>query len=208
MENYRRVIRPLDGEKTKTADDEIRITSKGRTGTYVSYCCKLFNEKEEKQFTLKATGQAIATAVTVAEVVKRRFKEIHQVTKLGSVEVEDEWEPIEEGLDTITMKRNVSFIEITLARDESLVDKKAPGYQAPIDQSLVVEMDPEEMAKGRGRAKKEKEGDDEEEKPRRKGKGKGKKGKGKGKKGKGKGKGKKGKGKGKGKRSQDKDDDE
>jgi len=202
MDKYKRKISTV--EKEKSADDEIRVTAKGRTATYVSYASKLFNEKEMSEFTLKATGAALATAVTVAEVLKRRFKGLHQITKLGSVEVTDEWEPIEEGLDSITSKRNVSFIEITLSKKE--LDSSNIGYQEPLDEALVVEVDAEDMLKGGPR----REGG-ERKKGKGKGKGKGKRsseegGKGK-KKGKGKGKGRK-KGKGKGKKKDESSDDE
>jgi len=184
MEKYRR----KQTAKEATSDDEIRVTAKGRTATYVSYASKLFNEKEMDEFTLKATGAALATAVTVAEVIKRRFKGLHQITKLGSVEVIDEWEPLEEGLDPVKNTRNVSFIEITLSK--KMLDTKHIGYQEPIDESLVVEMDPDDMIKGGPRKPRSSDGEDGEKKRKGKGKGKGKKGKGKGKEG---GKGKKGK---------------
>ena len=99
MDKYKRKM--VEREKETTADDEIRISAKGRTATYVSYASKLFTEKEMESFTLKATGAALATAVTVCEVLKRRVKGLHQVTKLGSIQVTDEWEPIEEGLDPV-----------------------------------------------------------------------------------------------------------
>jgi len=150
-----------------------------------------FSKKELPGFTLKATGQALGTAVVVAEVIKRRFKGLHQVTKLGSVIVTDEWEPLEEGLDSVTSQRNVSTIEITLSTKQ--LDKDNLGYQEPIDESLVSEYK-ENPREGL-------EDEDGEGKPRRRkgrGKGKGKKGKGKGKSD-SKGKGKKGRGKSKGK---------
>merc|ERR1711920_934800 len=105
------------------------------------------NEKEMKSFTVKATGTALATAVTVVEVIKRRFKGLHQITKLGSVEVTDEWEPLEEGVDPVTGTRSVSFIEIVLSKKE--LDKSDKGYQEPLDESLVTEYDPEDVARGR-----------------------------------------------------------
>merc|ERR1712151_1026891 len=114
-------------------------------------------------------------------------KDLHQITSLSTVEIVDEYEPLEEGLDKVTDTRNVSTIEITLSKDA--LDTSNKGYQAPIDESLVKEYDAEEMARGRGRG-------------RGKGRGKGR-GRGKGKsKGKGKGKssGSSPKGKGKGKR--------
>merc|ERR1711866_9766 len=111
---------------------------------------------------------------------------LHQITALGSVDIVDEYEPLEEGLDKVTDTRNVSTIEITLSKDA--LDTSNKGYQAPIDESLVKEYDAEEMARGRGRG-------------RGKGRGKGRgRGKGKGK-GKGRGGSPKGKGKGRGKSS-------
>merc|ERR1712066_318884 len=141
--------------------------------------------------------------------IKRRFKGLHQITAMGSVDIVDEYEPLEEGLDKVTDTRTVSTIEITLSKDA--LDTSNKGYQPPIDESLVKEYDADEMARGRGRGRGGGRG-----KGRGKGSGKGKgRGKGKGKsrspssspKGKGKGKGKgrgkssdrspKGKGKGK-----------
>jgi len=116
----------------------------------------------------------------------------------------DEWEPIEEGLEPVTSKRGVSFIEILLSKKE--LDTTNVGYQPPIPEDEVVERDdvanPKRSEKGgkrkKGKGKKGKKGKDRDS-SKSSGKGsKGKKGK-KGSKGKGKkgSKGKKGKGKGK-----------
>merc|ERR1711879_936497 len=92
-------------------------------------------------------------------------KDLHQITSLGSAEIIDEYEPLEEGLDKVTDTRNVSIIDIKLSKEP--LDTSDKGYQPPIDASLVQEYDPEQMTKLRGRGK---------------GRGKGKsKGKGKGK---------------------------
>eukprot|EP00397_Hematodinium_sp_SG-2012_P049227 GEMP01056689.1.p1 GENE.GEMP01056689.1~~GEMP01056689.1.p1 ORF type:complete len:284 (+),score=77.55 GEMP01056689.1:88-939(+) len=173
MDKYRRVAKEKDTSR-QTPEDEIRITASGRTAVYITYAAKLFNEKELEKCTIKATGTALATAVTVVEIIKRRFKGLHQITKLGSIEIVDEYEPLEEGLDKVTDVRQVSFIEVTLSK--AALDEKNPGYQPPLSDDLVKEVSAEEIARGRG------------------GRGRGPR------KGKGKGKGKaKGKGKGKGK---------
>merc|ERR1719410_884855 len=84
----------------------------------------------------------------------------------------DEYEPLEEGLDKVIDTRTVSVIEIKLSKEP--LDTSDKGYQPPIDQSLVTEFEPDQLLKARGRG-------------RGKGRGKGR-GRGKGK-GKGKGKG-------------------
>merc|ERR1712217_10104 len=109
----------------------------------------------------------ITKAVTLAEVVKRRFKGLHQIASLSTTEIVDEYEPIEEGLDKVMDTRTLSCIEIKLSKEA--LDTSDKGYQAPLPDSEVTDYDPEKAAAGRGRG-------------RGKGRGKGKsKGKGKGK---------------------------
>merc|ERR1719247_3392943 len=202
MDKYRKVVKPR--EQTVKDDDEIRVTAAGSVSAYVAYAAKIFNEMEKPKIVVKGTGNALSKVVTAAEVIKRRFKGLHQVTNLGNTEIIDEYEPLEEGLDKVVDTRNVSFIEITLSKEA--LDTNNKGYQPPLPEDQVKDYDPEEIAKGRGRGGGRGRG---KGKGKRKGdkspKGKGKKGKGKGKdaspKGKSKGKGKdaspKGKGKGK-----------
>jgi len=207
MDKYKKVMKPK--ETTVKNEEEIRVTAAGSVSAYVSRAAKLFNEMDKQFIVIAATGNALTKAVTSAEVIKRRFKGLHQITKVGSQEIIDEYEPIEEGLDKVEEKRNLPFIEIKLSKEA--LDSTDIGYQEPVPEDQVKEYDPEEMAsRGRGRGGggggkgRGKKGDDSTEKD--KGKGKGKRedsGKGKGKssepKGKGKGKGRdEGKGKSKG----------
>merc|ERR1712083_349402 len=133
------------------------------------------NELSKSKVVIKASGNALTKAVTSAEVIKRRFKGLHQITALGSVDIVDEYEPLEEGLEKVSDTRTVSTIEITLSKDA--LDTANKGYQPPIDESLVKEYDADEMARGRGRGRGGGRG-----KGRGKGKGRGRgKGRGKGK---------------------------
>merc|ERR1711920_1006317 len=163
------------GDTSEKADDEIRVTGVGSVSSYVGRAATVYNELNKSKVVIKASGNALTKAVTAAEVIKRRFKDLHQITALGSVEIVDEYEPLEEGLDKVTDTRTVSTIEITLSKDA--LDTSNKGYQPPIDESLVKEYDAEEMGRGRGRGRGSGRG-----KGRGKGKGKGKgRGKGKGK---------------------------
>merc|ERR1712204_70328 len=173
MDKYKKIVKPKE-ELTKK-EEEIRVTAVGSVSAYISRAAKLFGELEKDHLVIAASGNATTKAVTAAEVIKRRFKGLHQITSLTSEEVVDEYEPLEEGLDNVTETRNLAILEITLSKEA--LDTSDKGYQPPIDESLVKELDDEELSKPRGRGK---------------GRGKGK-GKGKGKgdsKGKGKGKGK------------------
>merc|ERR1719392_568217 len=115
MNKYRKVLKPKD--TLVKEDDEIRVTSAGSVSAYVSRAAKVFNELEKPQVVIKATGNALTKAVTLAEVIKRRFKDLHQITSLGSTEIVDEYEPLEEGLDKVIDTRTVSVIEIKLSKE-------------------------------------------------------------------------------------------
>lgn len=60
---------------------------------------------------------------------------LHQNTAIGSVDITDTWEPLEEGLNRLETTRHVSVITITLST--ALLDVTTVGYQAPIENELV-----------------------------------------------------------------------
>jgi ribonucleases P/MRP protein subunit RPP25 len=80
-------------------------------------------------------GYAISKAVTVAEILKHRVAHLHQITQLALVETVDVYEPLEEGLDQISMTRHIPSITIELSLDQ--LDTTNPGYQPPIPVELV-----------------------------------------------------------------------
>ncbi|PIN10415.1 hypothetical protein CDL12_16990 [Handroanthus impetiginosus] len=75
-------------------------------------------------------GQAISKAVAIAEIIKKRIHGLHQNISTSSTTITDAYEPIEEGLNPLEMKRQVSLISITLSTVE--LNKDSPGYQAPV----------------------------------------------------------------------------
>jgi len=76
-------------------------------------------------------GRAINKAVTIAEILKRKMP-LHQVNSLNSVEMVDVYEPVEEGLDTVTSRRYVSCMKITLSLSADHLDTNHSGYQPPL----------------------------------------------------------------------------
>lgn len=80
-------------------------------------------------------GRAINKTVTIAEIIKRRIPNLHQLTEIGSVNITDTWEPLEEGLNTLETTRHVSVISITLSTVQ--LDTSKPGYQAPLPEDQV-----------------------------------------------------------------------
>ena len=79
------------------------------TMNYVLAVMTIFNSSDTKEVSIKARGQAISTAVDVAEIVSRRFM---KNLKTSDVTIGTEEMQQQEG-----GTRNVSTIELKLARD-------------------------------------------------------------------------------------------
>ncbi|XP_057788744.1 uncharacterized protein LOC131005716 isoform X4 [Salvia miltiorrhiza] len=127
MERYQRVVKPKPEQPVN--ENEIRVTAQGLIRNYVTYATSLFQDKNEKEIVLKAMGQAISKAVAVGEIIKKRIPGLHQNISTSSTTITDAYEPIEEGLNLLEMKRQVSLISIALSTLE--LNKTSPGYQAP-----------------------------------------------------------------------------
>ncbi|KAL2895304.1 Ribonuclease P protein subunit p25-like protein [Bienertia sinuspersici] len=154
MEQYVKVEKPK--VETPIDENEIRITSQGRMRSYITYAMTLLQEKGSDEIVFKAMGRAINKTVTIVELIKRRIVGLHQITSIGSTDITDTWEPIEEGLLPIETKRHVSMITITLSKKE--MNTSAIGYQPPLPADQVrasndydYEGEGSPNARGRGR---------------------------------------------------------
>nr|GME15376.1 cold and drought-regulated protein CORA-like [Ipomoea batatas] len=133
MDRYQKVERPR--EETPMNENEIRITTQGRLRNYITYATSLLQEKGANEIALKAMGRAINKTVIIAELIKRRIAGLHQNTSIGSTDITDTWEPLEEGLLPLETIRHVSVITVTLSKKE--LDCSSPGYQPPIPSDQV-----------------------------------------------------------------------
>ncbi|KAK6938254.1 DNA/RNA-binding protein Alba-like [Dillenia turbinata] len=128
MDRYQRVDKPRT--ETPINENEIRITTQGRMRNYITYATTLLQERGSNEIVLKAMGRAINKTVMIAELIKRRIAGLHQNTSVGSTDITDMWEPLEEGLLPLETTRHVSVITITLSKQE--LDASSTGYQPPI----------------------------------------------------------------------------
>ncbi|KAJ6939001.1 glycine-rich cell wall structural protein 2-like isoform X3 [Populus alba x Populus x berolinensis] len=133
MDRYQRVEKPRN--ETPINENEIRITTQGRMRNYITYATTLFQEKGSDEISLKAMGRAINKTVMIAELIKRRIAGLHQNTSIGSNDITDMWEPLEEGLLPLETTRHVSVITVTLSKKE--LDTSSTGYQSPIPADQV-----------------------------------------------------------------------
>ncbi|XP_008811688.1 ribonuclease P protein subunit p25-like protein [Phoenix dactylifera] len=154
MDRYQRVEKPRD--ETLTKENEIRVTSQGRMRSYITYATSLLQEKDSIEIVFKAMGRAINKTVMIVELIKRRIVGLHQNTAIGSIDITDTWEPLEEGLLPLETTRHVSMVTITLSKKE--LDTSSVGYQPPLPADQVkplpeFDYEGEGLPPGRGRGR-------------------------------------------------------
>ena len=115
-------------------------------------------------------GKAITKVITVAEILKRRVAGLHQRTSLHTLEMDETFEPKDEGLNVVRRKRRVGAVTVTLCGDVSRIDAGAVGYQAPVPEDEVTPRKTRPKTKtNEPDAKTDDDDDDDEAKRRREG---------------------------------------
>ncbi len=124
---------------------EIRVKNATPIRAYLSYIASLFDSKNNT-VTVRGTGFAIRKANALAALARRRFKGLHQITDISTVEMGSRQGP---------GTRRVALVTITLSTN--LLDKTNPGYLAPLPDSEVSKYIPfiwrGGVGRGRGRGR-------------------------------------------------------
>ncbi|GLJ15700.1 hypothetical protein SUGI_0258450 [Cryptomeria japonica] len=137
MDRYQRVEKPKPD--TAINQNEIRVTTQGLIWNYISYCIYLLQDKATPEIVLKAMCQAISKVVAIAEIIKQRVPDLHQITSISSTSITDVWEPIEEGCSTVNVVQNTEMIlsrnvdPNSSAADFVAVDLAVTGVEQQID---------------------------------------------------------------------------
>ncbi|KAJ8371476.1 hypothetical protein AAFF_G00307940 [Aldrovandia affinis] len=152
MENYRKARTveepsacPFPGLPADTPEVRVRDGSKIRN--LMGFAVGRMETDACRQILFSGAGRSVAKAVSCAEILKRRFRGLHQHTRLLYRTAHEVWEPLEPaaGLDSLTVSRSVPAICVLLSKDG--LDSGQPGYQAPgACDALWAQAGPEEAA--------------------------------------------------------------
>nr|CAD7256921.1 unnamed protein product [Timema shepardi] len=120
---------------------EVSACSKMRS--VLGFAMKSF--KDERCIVWTGSGAAISKTISCAEIMKRRYRNTHQITKIGYRKVEEFWEPQIEDLDPLVVVREIPIIHILLSKDE--LNSEEPGYvhvlePVAVEGSCPVEITP------------------------------------------------------------------
>jgi DNA-binding protein len=125
MEAYRKIAKAED----PLPQNEIRVRKGVGIGRYLKRAWELLSAPEgsDETIVIKGVSNAVQSAVNLAELVKHRVKNLHQINKISNITIVDEYEPLFEGLDHLKFSRVVTMLQITLTKSEN-VDKTDVGY--------------------------------------------------------------------------------
>ncbi|KAM4639433.1 ribonuclease P protein subunit p25-like protein [Amazona ochrocephala] len=136
MENYKKtkiVEKPCLHPFTNLPPDiiEMKVKDGSKIRNLMGYAISKMELDSVRQILFTGSGKAVSKTIMCVEIMKRRLKELHQITKVLFRQIKEIWEPIvpEAGLDTLTVKRNIPAICVLLSKDA--LNPQEPGYQAP-----------------------------------------------------------------------------
>jgi Na+/phosphate symporter len=111
-DKYRRVEK---AQETLPAN-EIRVRRNVGIGRYLKRAVEVLQSKEGDSIVIKGVSNAMESVVKLAELIKHRVKKLYQVSKIQGLDIVDEYEPLEEGLDHLKFKRTVTMLVVTLSK--------------------------------------------------------------------------------------------
>ncbi|XP_067144136.1 ribonuclease P protein subunit p25-like protein [Centruroides vittatus] len=107
----------------------IKVKTGSKLQNILRFALKAFKDETNQQILFTGVGHAINKTITCAEITKRKFKDIHQITKINYKKVEEIWKPKIEELDSLKVIREIPAIYILLSKQP--LNAEEPGYQAP-----------------------------------------------------------------------------
>ena len=122
----------------KESEFEIRINRRTNVGRTLAYIYNNFVKEKTDKVLIKTYGAGISIAVRLVEIAKTKVEGLHQVNRIRCVEIEDEYIPLEEGLDLVKIKKHISVLEITLSKEVAEGEREEIGYQEPLPKEQIV----------------------------------------------------------------------
>ena len=140
MEKYELVRKRDDSSRQK---HELFVSATANPIFAIKDGLKLFKKDSLQTIVIKASGQALAKAVRVAEEIKRKEPGLHQLNSFSKKTIQDRYRSLEEGLDDVVKDRTLEGLEITLSK--APLDKTHSGYQPPLPNDKVTNLTLEEV---------------------------------------------------------------
>ncbi|XP_067292612.1 ribonuclease P protein subunit p25a [Pseudorasbora parva] len=114
---------------------EMRVKEGSKIRNLLGFAMSRFqgdgNAAPTSQVLFSGMGRAVTKTITCAEIMKRKVRGLHQVSKLQYRTVTEVWESQESGPVQMTIHRTLPSICILLSKEP--LDPQEPGYQPPAE---------------------------------------------------------------------------
>lgn len=140
--HYRKSIRHPDAVRTKNNLLIKKVTDVKKS---VAYCIDLIYNKQYPFVKISAISSNMDKAILIAELLKRKIKNLHQVNTLETFEFDEVYTPKmnDDGRTEFSIKKFSTNLVIKLVR-VAPSNLKTYGYQPPLQINLVSTKDPRE----------------------------------------------------------------
>ncbi|XP_067871237.1 ribonuclease P protein subunit p25-like protein [Heterodontus francisci] len=136
MANYRKIRRteeesPLPFQNLPADIVEMRVKEGSKIRNLMGFAMGRMEQEDTRQMVFSGSGRAVTKTITCVEIMKRRVRGLHQVTKLRYKSMQETWEHRvpREGAQNLTLLKNVPSICILLSKEP--LDPTEAGYQPP-----------------------------------------------------------------------------
>ena len=117
LDKYTKVWRP----KKHSVKNEIMISLRNpRVDGHIIYAATLLMKKKYSFVIVKAAGNACTRATLIAEILKSRVENLHQINRINHIEIEDIYEPKEIGLNEVKITKSIPIFEIILTIEDPI----------------------------------------------------------------------------------------
>ena len=125
----------------QTEENEIRVKATGKQFHYAAYAAKLLFENKHSMILMLGTGSATAKIIQAVEYLRKRVAGVHVAYVIESTEFLDEYEPHEEGLDNVQIKRLVATLKAHITLSDTAKIESLPGYMKPLAEEDLLDQE-------------------------------------------------------------------
>jgi hypothetical protein len=140
---YTKTVSTSDATKTGKAIFEVKETTDIKQ--MIAFSIDLMYNKQFPHVKLRGFGKNMEKCVFIAEQMKRKVRNLHQINTIETIQTVERFVPVleEEGYYAFEKIKNQTVLTVTLSRVTPL-NQKAAGYQKPLESKFVSTRDPRE----------------------------------------------------------------
>lgn len=119
----------------KSPENEVRVAFMKPLRSYARYILGIFYDGKYDTVVIQGIGNVIPKCLGISDFIRRTIQDLHLIIEIKNIEIENVYEPLEEGLDKVVFSRSTASVKITLSKKQ--LDKTNPGYHEPLQNTEI-----------------------------------------------------------------------